>query len=67
LLNDPELIVLDEATSGLDSFSESKVLNTIKKLKKTTIVVSHRINILEFCDKVYDINDNTINLVKKLN
>ena len=67
LLNDPELIVLDEATSGLDSFSESKVLNTIKKLKKTTIIVSHRINILEFCDKVYDINDNTINLVKKLN
>ena len=67
LLNDPELIVLDEATSGLDSFTESKVLNTINKLKKTTIIVSHRINTLKFCDKVYSINHNTINLVKKLN
>ena len=37
LLNGPELIVLDEATSGLDLFTEAKVINTVKKLKKTIV------------------------------
>ena len=53
LLRNPDLILLDEATSGLDSFTEQKVLETIKDLQKTVIIVSHRINTLKFCDKVY--------------
>ena len=66
LLNDPELIVLDEATSALDLFTEAKVINTIKKLKKTIIIVSHRRNTLKFCGKVYSIKHSTLNLIKKL-
>ena len=34
LVNNPELIILDEATSGLDYDTENNVLQTIKKLKK---------------------------------
>ena len=34
LLRNPDLILLDEATSGLDSFTEQKVLETIKDLQK---------------------------------
>ena len=37
LVNNPELIILDEATSGLDYDTENNVLQTIKKLKKTTL------------------------------
>ena len=33
LLNKPKIIILDEATSGLDTFTESKVLDTINKIK----------------------------------
>lgn len=62
LLHNPELILLDEATSGLDSFTEQKVLETIKNLKKTIIIVSHRINTLKFCDKVYIIDNSTTKL-----
>ena len=62
LLHNPELILLDEATSGLDSFTEQKVLQTIKNLKKTVIIVSHRINTLKFCDKVYSIDKSTTKL-----
>jgi ABC-type multidrug transport system fused ATPase/permease subunit len=62
LLHNPELILLDEATSGLDSFTEQKVLETIKNLKKTIIIVSHRINTLKFCDKVYSIDNSTTKL-----
>ena len=64
LLHNPELILLDEATSGLDSFTELKVLETIKNLNKTVIIVSHRINTLKFCDKVYIIKNNTIKVTK---
>ncbi len=62
LLRNPELILLDEATSGLDSFTEQKVLETIKDLQKTVIIVSHRINTLKFCDKVYRIDKSTTKL-----
>ena len=65
LLNNPKIIILDEATSGLDTFTESKVLDTINKIKKTIIIVSHRINTLKFCDKVYNIEKNTLKLIKK--
>ena len=65
LLNNPKIIILDEATSGLDTFTESKVLDTINKIKKTIIIVSHRINTLKFCDKVYNIEKNTLRLINK--
>ena len=53
LINEPELIILDEATSGLDYETENNILKTIKKLKKTSIIVSHRLNALKNCDKIY--------------
>jgi ATP-binding cassette, subfamily B, bacterial PglK len=64
LLHNPDLVLLDEATSGLDSFTELKVLETIKNLNKTVIIVSHRINSLKFCDKVYSIKNSTIKTAK---
>ena len=64
LLHNPDLVLLDEATSGLDSFTELKVLDTIKSLNKTVIIVSHRINSLKFCDKVYSIKNSTIKTAK---
>ena len=67
LLNNPKIIILDEATSGLDSFTEMRVLETINKIKKTIIIVSHRINTLKFCDKVYNIEKNTLKLINKSN
>ena len=65
LINDPELIILDEATSGLDYETENNVLHTIKKLKRTTIIVSHRFNALKNCDKIYMIKDKEFFLLKK--
>ncbi len=65
LINNPELIILDEATSGLDHETENNVLKTIKKLKKTTIIVSHRFNALKYCEKIYMIKNKQIFLLKK--
>ncbi len=65
LINNPELIILDEATSGLDYQTENNVLKTIRKLRKTTIIVSHRFNTLKYCNKIYIIKNKEIFLLKK--
>jgi ATP-binding cassette, subfamily B, bacterial PglK len=65
LINDPELLILDEATNGLDFETENNILKTIKKLKKTSITVSHRLNALKNCDKVYVIKNKETVLIKK--
>ncbi len=65
LINDPELIILDEATSGLDYETENNILKTIRKLRKTSIIVSHRLNALKNCDKIYVIRNKEITLLKK--
>ncbi len=64
LINDPDLIILDEATSGLDIETENKVLNTIKKINKTSIIVSHRFSALKNCDKIYLLKDKEITQLK---
>ena len=65
LINNPDLIILDEATSGLDTETENKVLDTIKKINKTYIIVSHRFNALKNCDKIYLLKNKTMTLLKK--
>ena len=68
LLRNPEVLILDEATSGLDTDTEKKILKTIKRLNKTIIFVSHRFSALSFCNKIYNIENKTIKNVniKKL-
>jgi len=55
LYRDPEILILDEATSSLDSASEKFVLNAIDHLKKenkTIIVIAHRLSTLYNADKI---------------
>ena len=51
----PPLVVLDEPNASLDARGDAALLGTIKKLKAmnvTTIIVSHRSNLLELADKI---------------
>ena len=59
-LNDPEIVILDEATSSLDTFTESKILNEIYKFEKTFISVAHRIGTLKKSDLIIKIDDGKI-------
>ncbi|MCL2046551.1 MAG: ABC transporter ATP-binding protein/permease [Oscillospiraceae bacterium] len=54
LLKDPELILLDEATSSLDSISESLIQAAIEPLLKgkTSLVIAHRLSTIMFCDEI---------------
>ena len=54
-----ELLVMDEATAGLDRETERAVLDSIRKLKynKTLLIVTHHMELVEECDLVYRIQD----------
>lgn len=53
LYRDPEILILDEATSSLDPASEQKVLDTLNWFKgkgKTIIIIAHRLTTIKQCD-----------------
>ena len=66
LFKNSELLILDEPTSSLDNTTESLVIDGIKKLKreKTIILISHRVNTLKNCDKIYEVKDKKISEVQ---
>ena len=55
LMTNPEILILDEATSQLDSETERFIQQAIKKLhtKLTIIIVAHRLSTVKFADTVY--------------
>ena len=61
----PEIIIFDEATSGLDLETENRVIDSIEKLPKdkTIIMVSHRSSTLKKCNKIYEIKNNNLHLI----
>ena len=50
----PDLLILDEATSSVDSQSEELIQNAIKKIteKRTSIVIAHRLSTIQDADKI---------------
>ncbi len=54
----PQLIILDEATSGLDDETEKAVLEAIANFRTspTVIMVAHRNSSTTFCDRVWNIS-----------
>ena len=65
LVENPELLILDEATTALDPETEKKILETIQRLTDeglTIIAVSHQPAVLEVADTTYRLDKG--NLVK---
>jgi len=66
LYKNSEILIFDEATSNLDLNTENELIKSIVgfKGKKTIIIVAHRMNIINYCDKVYEIEDHKLKLTK---
>jgi ATP-binding cassette subfamily B protein/ATP-binding cassette subfamily C protein len=62
LYTDPEVLVLDEATSSLDNETESKIMDEIYSVcqNKTLIVIAHRLTTVERCKRHITIEDGRI-------
>jgi subfamily B ATP-binding cassette protein MsbA len=54
ILADPRILVLDEATSSLDSESEAKIQDGLRSLRKgrTTFVIAHRLSTIRSADQI---------------
>ena len=54
ILADPRILVLDEATSSLDSESESKIQDGLRALRRgrTTFVIAHRLSTIRSADQI---------------
>jgi len=65
LYNDKEILLFDEFTNQLDEQNEEKILQQVNKLDKTTIMISHKLSTLKYCNKIVVIENNKINEIKK--
>lgn len=62
LLRDPKILMLDEATSSLDSRSEIEVQKALKNLMagRTTIIIAHRLSTVVGADQIIFIEKGTV-------
>lgn len=58
LYHDPTVLVLDEATSSLDTGTEREVMRAVAALhgRKTILIVAHRLSTVENCDRIYRVD-----------
>jgi len=62
LYHNPEVLVLDEATSSLDNITENAIMDAIHGLshKKTIIMIAHRLSTIKKCDVIHVINNGQV-------
>ena len=66
LYNNPEILILDEATSSLDDKTENEVMKAIELLSddKTVIIIAHRLSTLGFCKKIFELKNSRFKEIK---
>ena len=61
LINDPDLLILDEVTTGLDPKIRESILNYLLEMKdKTILFITHYLNEIENCDRVLEVKGGKI-------
>jgi ABC-type multidrug transport system fused ATPase/permease subunit len=62
IYHDPAVLVLDEATSSLDTETERGVMQAITALQgiKTILIIAHRLSTVEHCNRLYRLQDGSV-------
>jgi ATP-binding cassette subfamily B multidrug efflux pump len=62
LVVNPEILVLDEATSSVDAYTELIIQRALKKLtyNRMTIIIAHRLSTIRLCDEILTIDQGSI-------
>jgi len=60
LYRDPQILVLDEATSHLDIYNETQINTAIKKMNITRIIIAHRPETIRSADRIVMLNNGKI-------
>ncbi|MHA1617867.1 MAG: ATP-binding cassette domain-containing protein, partial [Promethearchaeota archaeon] len=58
LMLDPSILILDEATSSVDPYTETLIQDALEKIKKgrTTIIIAHRLSTIKNADEIFVID-----------
>ncbi len=62
LLMNPRLLILDEATSSIDPYTELVIQNALKKLleNRLAIIIAHRLSTIRLCDEIIVIDQGRV-------
>lgn len=61
-LKNPPIVILDEATSSLDNYTEKLILESLDKLaeNRTTLIIAHRMSTIKNADKIIVLNNGEV-------
>jgi ABC-type multidrug transport system fused ATPase/permease subunit len=62
ILTDPRILIMDEATSNVDSMTESLIQDALKKLlhSRTSVVIAHRLSTIQNADRICVVQEGRI-------
>jgi ATP-binding cassette subfamily B protein len=62
ILKDPKILIMDEATSSVDTLAEAKIQKGIEQLIKnrTSVIIAHRLSTIKHCDRILVIKQGEI-------
>lgn len=62
ILRDPEILILDDALSSVDTHTEERILQKLKDVtsKRTSVIISHRISTIRHADVILALRDGRI-------
>lgn len=64
IVSNSEIMLFDEATSALDEATESKLINNLRGINKTCVIVTHRKSALSICDSSYVLSEEGFDKIK---
>lgn len=62
LMRDPEILIMDDALSAVDTITEEQILRSLKAFMagRTTILISHRVSTVREADRIYVLDDGRV-------
>ncbi len=62
LIIDPRILIMDEATSSVDTLTEARIQSGIEHMIKgrTSVIIAHRLSTIKHCDRILVIKDGNI-------
>ena len=62
VVRDPKILILDDALSSVDTYTEEQILHELKEImrNRTSILISHRVSTVKEADEIVVLNDGAI-------